>query len=43
LSLGCFGTPINEQLFNAGCCSNCGLPVKSVGEVEPEIQGFQVS
>jgi hypothetical protein len=25
------GATVNEQLFNAGCCSNCGVPVKVEG------------
>ena len=41
-----FGIAINEQLFNAGCCSNCGIPVSAQLKprpIEPEIAGLQVS
>ena len=33
---------INQQLFNAGCCSNCGIPVAAAGTIDPDIQELQV-
>jgi hypothetical protein len=42
MAQGLHGVPINQRLFNAGCCSNCGLPVKAAGLNEPDIQELQV-
>jgi hypothetical protein len=45
LSQGLYGVAnktINQLLFNAGCCSNCGIPVKNAGPIDPEIKELQV-
>ena len=42
MSQGLHNVPINQQLFNAGCCSNCGMPVKAAGLNEHDIQELQV-
>jgi len=42
MSQGLHNVPINQRLFNAGCCSNCGMPVKAADLNEPDIQELQV-